>query len=74
MINLTYFCKLTQSSKVAFDSFLSIREVKTPLNPAATLKETISRSPVYQAARSHALPLFGVWKSDEMKQTELSFS
>ena len=40
MINLTYFCKLIQSVKMAFGSFLSIREVKTPLNPAATLKET----------------------------------
>ena len=57
MINLTYFCKLTQSAKMAFDSFLSIREVKTPLNPAVTLKETICRCPVYQAACPHPLPL-----------------
>ena len=64
MINLTYFCKLIQSAKMAFGSFLSIREVKTPLNPAATLKETISRCPVYQAACQQP---FGVWKSDEMK-------
>ena len=34
-------------------------------------RETISHGPVYQVSPEHP---FGIWKPDEMKQTDLSFS
>lgn len=71
MINLSHFYKLIQSAKLAFGSFLSMRERgEDTFEPSCHLQR--DNQPVYQVS-SPEHP-FGIWKPDEMKQADLSFS